>query len=69
MIKNVHRLALENPNPNIVGSELTTVNGDYEYWHYNCDDFNDEGWGCGYRTMQTIISWINHNLGLKSVNV
>ena len=30
----------------------------YEYWHYLCDGFDDRGWGCGYRTLQTIASWI-----------
>jgi hypothetical protein len=30
----------------------------YEYWHYYCDGFDDRGWGCGYRTLQTIVSWI-----------
>lgn len=31
---------------------------EYEYWHYLCDGFDDRGWGCGYRTLQTISSWI-----------
>ena len=30
----------------------------YDYWHYCCDTFDDRGWGCGYRTLQTIASWI-----------
>ena len=30
----------------------------YDYWHYVCDNFDDRGWGCGYRTLQTIASWI-----------
>ena len=30
----------------------------YDYWHYVCDHFDDRGWGCGYRTLQTIASWI-----------
>ncbi|CAG5048744.1 unnamed protein product [Parnassius apollo] len=37
------------------------VRGKYHYYHYLCDDFDDRGWGCGYRTLQTICSWINHN--------
>ncbi|KAI4497254.1 hypothetical protein M0802_007738 [Mischocyttarus mexicanus] len=46
-------------------SESTVIRGIYEYWHYGCDGFNDRGWGCGYRTLQTICSWIiiNTNLG------
>lgn len=34
------------------------VNGDYEYWHYGCDGLDDRGWGCGYRTLQTLCSWV-----------
>jgi Ufm1-specific protease 1 len=30
-------------------SNQHTVNGSYKYYHYNCDGFNDCGWGCGYR--------------------
>ncbi|CAH0724308.1 unnamed protein product, partial [Brenthis ino] len=37
------------------------VNGSYEYYHYFCDGFDDRGWGCGYRTLQTICSWLNIN--------
>ncbi|XP_041984844.1 probable Ufm1-specific protease 1 [Aricia agestis] len=39
------------------------VKGNYEYYHYICDGFDDRGWGCGYRTLQTICSWMNHNTG------
>ncbi|CAF4809613.1 unnamed protein product [Pieris macdunnoughi] len=41
------------------------INGDYEYYHYLCDGFDDRGWGCGYRTLQTICSWMNHNIEKK----
>lgn len=34
------------------------VDGSYEYYHYNHDNINDSGWGCAYRSMQTICSWI-----------
>ncbi|XP_037962231.2 ufm1-specific protease 1 [Plutella xylostella] len=37
------------------------VRGNYEYFHYLCDGFDDRGWGCGYRTLQTICSWIKNN--------
>ncbi|XP_045777335.1 ufm1-specific protease 2 [Maniola jurtina] len=37
------------------------VSGTYEYYHYLCDGFDDRGWGCGYRTLQTICSWMKHN--------
>ncbi|XP_064490371.1 ufm1-specific protease 1-like [Ornithodoros turicata] len=34
------------------------VKGKYTYYHYGCDGQNDRGWGCGYRTLQTMCSWI-----------
>jgi hypothetical protein len=43
---------------------LSQVNGrkyivdpNYVYFHYNQDNFNDDGWGCAYRSLQTILSW------------
>ncbi|XP_013383909.1 ufm1-specific protease 1 [Lingula anatina] len=34
------------------------IEGTYQYWHYLCDGVDDRGWGCGYRTLQTLCSWI-----------
>ncbi|KAH0952962.1 hypothetical protein HN011_010821 [Eciton burchellii] len=59
-LKNVHR-NLDPPN----NGETFLVKGDYEYWHYNCDGFDDRGWGCGYRTLQTICSWVINNENLR----
>lgn len=36
------------------------VQGTYSYHHYMQDGFNDDGWGCAYRSLQTIISWFRH---------
>lgn len=33
------------------------VDGLYDYHHYMQDKFNDAGWGCAYRSLQTIVSW------------
>uniref|UniRef100_U5ENV8 Probable Ufm1-specific protease 2 n=1 Tax=Corethrella appendiculata TaxID=1370023 RepID=U5ENV8_9DIPT len=33
------------------------VHGLYTYHHYMQDNFNDDGWGCAYRSLQTICSW------------
>lgn len=33
------------------------VQGSYTYHHYMQDGFNDSGWGCAYRSLQTLISW------------
>ena len=48
---NVHRIGLENP-PIELGREISLIKGNYEYYHYICDQFDDRGWGCGYRTLQ-----------------
>jgi len=34
------------------------VSGQYSYYHYSCDGINDQCWGCGYRSLQTVCSWI-----------
>jgi hypothetical protein len=28
-----------------------------QYYHYRQDDIDDDGWGCAYRSLQTLISW------------
>lgn len=33
--------------------------GIYEYYHYGDQNFNDQGWGCAYRSLQTLLSWFN----------
>ena len=35
----------------------TTVKGWYAYHHYMQDFVDDSGWGCAYRSLQTIVSW------------
>lgn len=32
--------------------------GSLIFYHYKCDGKNDVGWGCAYRTIQTLSSWI-----------
>uniref|UniRef100_A0A131YUR8 Peptidase family c78 n=1 Tax=Rhipicephalus appendiculatus TaxID=34631 RepID=A0A131YUR8_RHIAP len=39
-------------------SRAACVRGKYAYYHYGCDGVDDRGWGCGYRTLQTICSWV-----------
>lgn len=41
----------------IAGGQMSLLQGSYEYYHYLQDDFDDNGWGCAYRSLQTIISW------------
>ncbi|CAH0401336.1 unnamed protein product [Chilo suppressalis] len=63
--KNVHEGITETLKTN---AESYLVLGDYEYYHYLCDGFDDRGWGCGYRTLQSICSWMNENY-IKKQNV
>lgn len=35
------------------------VRGKLRYMHYGAQDFADRGWGCGFRTTQTMLSWLD----------
>ncbi|XP_070502317.1 probable Ufm1-specific protease 2 [Chironomus tepperi] len=41
----------------VVGGKQSLVQGKYTYHHYMQDNFNDDGWGCAYRSLQTLCSW------------
>lgn len=43
--------------PSGVNGEVSLVQGNYLYYHYNHENFNDSGWGCAYRSLQTLFSW------------
>ncbi|CAH1250341.1 UFSP2 [Branchiostoma lanceolatum] len=56
LIKNVH----EGSAPPVdTPGEIITVRGDYLYYHYVCDGVEDRGWGCAYRTLQSLCSWVH----------
>ena len=61
ILRNVHLGLLNNKCKN------TTVKNNYYYFHY-CQNpkIQDAGWGCAYRSLQTIISWYLLN-GIKKV--
>ena len=44
------------------GSKLFLVEGAYDYYHYMQDRFDDNGWGCAYRSLQTCVSWYRMQL-------
>lgn len=46
-------------DPPCQGDYCLIADDSYHYYHYRADGFDDRGWGCGYRTLQTICSWIN----------
>jgi Ufm1-specific protease 2 len=39
------------------GAALHMVAPGYRYYHYMQDGFDDKGWGCAYRSLQTLWSW------------
>jgi len=54
---------LTNPHTGLASGVCGTVaivDGMYAYHHYMQDNFNDDGWGCAYRSLQTIASWFRH---------
>lgn len=44
----------------VLGGRQYLVQGTYGYHHYMQDSFDDNGWGCAYRSLQTLISWFRH---------
>lgn len=52
---------LKNPHvglkSTVVDGKQSLVQGKYTYHHYMQDNFNDDGWGCAYRSLQTLCSW------------
>ncbi|KAG5582473.1 hypothetical protein H5410_053100 [Solanum commersonii] len=53
-LKDVH---LTIPSSGISGGVASLVQGSYQYYHYLHEGLDDSGWGCAYRSLQTIISW------------
>lgn len=49
------------PSPISHPLKCSLLKGEYLYYHYGCDGQDDRGWGCGYRTIQTMASWLCHN--------
>ena len=45
--------------PSLENSHM--VDGKYLYYHYNQQQFNDKGWGCAYRSLQTLCSFFIFN--------
>ncbi|KAK5865843.1 hypothetical protein PBY51_020082 [Eleginops maclovinus] len=53
---------LRNPHmvlthPTLDNGKVYLVQGIYSYHHYMQDHVDDNGWGCAYRSLQTICSW------------
>ncbi|XP_017078676.2 probable Ufm1-specific protease 1 [Drosophila eugracilis] len=43
--------------------QTLAIRGGFTYFHYGCDGHQDAGWGCGYRTLQSAISWVYQRRG------
>lgn len=48
-------------------NDVHLLRGPLRYYHYGCDGFNDQGWGCGYRSVQSIMSWLRPNVTPPSI--
>ncbi|KAL5672060.1 hypothetical protein ACJX0J_016366, partial [Zea mays] len=54
LLRDIHR---ELPSSGVSGGVMSLIDGSYEYYHYLHDGIDDNGWGCAYRSLQTIVSW------------
>ncbi|XP_076446433.1 ufm1-specific protease 2-like [Babylonia areolata] len=45
------------PPSRVSGGTPHLVQGNYTYHHYMQDRFDDDKWGCAYRSLQTLVSW------------
>ena len=59
-LRNIHKTAVDTSSSNTHGT-LYFVRGDYDYYHYRQGGLDDSGWGCAYRSMQTLCSWLHCN--------
>uniref|UniRef100_H2YW67 Ufm1-specific protease 2 n=1 Tax=Ciona savignyi TaxID=51511 RepID=H2YW67_CIOSA len=57
ILKNTHEGLTK---PKIIDGKVYLVDGCYSYHHYMQDKIDDNGWGCAYRSLQTIVSWFRH---------
>ncbi|CAG5135322.1 unnamed protein product, partial [Candidula unifasciata] len=48
------------PEPPVKSATVSLVDGYYSYHHYMQDHFDDNKWGCAYRSLQTIVSWFKY---------
>ena len=51
----------EPPLPRTPSLSFGCVAGSYRYHHYGQDSKDDRGWGCAYRSLQTLWSWFAEN--------
>jgi hypothetical protein len=44
----------------VADGKQSLVQGKYSYHHYMQDNFDDDKWGCAYRSLQTLCSWFRY---------
>lgn len=49
------------PSSGVPNGTQYLVDGFYGYYHYMQQSMNDKGWGCAYRSLQTLASWLYWN--------
>uniref|UniRef100_A0A1A9WMX1 UFSP1/2/DUB catalytic domain-containing protein n=1 Tax=Glossina brevipalpis TaxID=37001 RepID=A0A1A9WMX1_9MUSC len=49
--------------PSMSNGQTYLTRGDFWYFHYGCDGHQDQGWGCAYRSLQSMCSWILNKKG------
>lgn len=64
---NIHLDILEKSG--IKSGTRSVLGGTYTYHHYLQDRIQDSGWGCAYRSLQTIISWFKHQAYIYSPDI
>ncbi|KAH9507828.1 Ufm1-specific protease 2 [Bulinus truncatus] len=47
-------------DPAVKSATIALVEGYYSYHHYMQDHFDDDKWGCAYRSLQTLCSWFKY---------
>lgn len=67
LLTNVHSGILDKSG--IKGGSRNIIKGTYTYHHYMQNNFNDSGWGCAYRSLQTLISWFKNEGFIYSPDV
>lgn len=64
-------LQLQRPSfpASVDGYQCAIIEGPYDYYHYRVDGFVDDGWGCAYRSLQTVVSWFQYQGYVPGVRV
>jgi hypothetical protein len=56
-LRDVHQTIVGSQQSRVQG-RMYLVQGSYLYYHYGQKDVDDRGWGCAYRSLQTLCSWM-----------